>query len=49
MNEPKRCIICGKEATHVCRWRASTPRYMCIKHKHLLEDQGEYICKEVEG
>lgn len=47
MDEEKRCLICGKEATHVCRIGNSTPRYMCKEHKHLLEEQGEYICEEV--
>ena len=50
MTEEKRCMICGSEATHVCKGvGASTPRYMCKKHKHLLEEQGEYVCKEVEN
>lgn len=48
MNEPKSCLICGKEATHVCRWRNCTSRYVCREHKHLLEEQGEYVCKEVD-
>ena len=48
MKNEKSCIICGEEATHVCRMRDSTPRYMCSEHKHLLEEQGEYICEEVE-
>lgn len=47
MTEPKTCQICGKPATHVCRWRDCTPRYMCKEHKHLLEEQGEYVCEEV--
>ena len=50
MTEEKRCMICGREATHVCKMVGSkTPRYMCEKHNHLLEEQGEYVCKEVEG
>ena len=49
MKETKSCIICGSEATHVCKMVGSnTPRYMCKEHKHLLEEQGEYVCEEVE-
>lgn len=50
MNKIIRCLICGSKATHVCRMsEGSAPRYMCSEHKHLLEEQGEYICEEVEG
>lgn len=48
MKETKSCLICGREATHVCRIGNSTPRYMCEEHKHLLEEQGEYVCEEIE-
>ena len=53
MKNEKSCLICGEEATHVCRMvtntsQKTTPRYMCSKHKHLLEEQGDYICEEVE-
>ena len=49
MKETKRCMICGRDATHVCKMGVSgTPRYMCDGHKHLLEIQGEYICEELE-
>ena len=52
MVKEKRCIICGKEATYVCRMATNTlqkgaPRYMCEEHKHVLENEGEYICEEV--
>ena len=45
--ETKSCIICGKEATHVCKIGNSTPRYMCKEHKHLLEEQGKYVCENI--
>ena len=49
MKETKSCLICGKEATHVCKMvDSNTPRYICSEHKHLLEEQGGYVCEEVE-